>query len=217
MPKTTKSHGATNAGVASPDAQILGKHDFSVEPTIGGVGTREYVRWIERSTLAAEAVAENLPRAFCTMATLTALTSGQLRLIQLPLRVGQVVTSLRFTSVGAATNPSHQWFGLFDGDRNALRFTSNDLTTAWGSNTRKTLALSSPYTASYSGLYYAGVLVVADTTPTVSGVNSVTTVNSVAPVLGGNTSDTGLTTPPALPFTAGSITAGGGMPYVVAL
>jgi hypothetical protein len=77
----------------------------------------------------------------------------------------------------------------------------NDTTTAWAANARKTLALTSTFTTTYSGLYYLGIMVAATTVPTIKGNTAKTggQLGAGAPSLGG-TSTTGLTT--ALPATA---------------
>ncbi len=158
------------------------------------------------------AVAETFPRSTATLGTIAALTSGTLRLIAAPLAAGTTITSLRFTAIGAATTPTNQWAGLFDPARAALALSADDLTAAWAANTTKTFTLTAPVTVTTSGLYYFGLLVAAAAVPTLAGVTSTSVVTARAPVTCGN-SDTGLTAPPALPFTAAAITASGLMPY----
>ena len=226
MGKTSRHGGASDRALAQVDepTDLVGLQNFTTEPTIGDVPLRTYVSptalavvgALNRATSPALAVAENMPRASTVLSTQSVLTSGTLRLIHLSLVAGQVVTSLAPTSIGAAVNPTNQWFGLFDSSRVALRFTVNDLTTAWGANTRKILALTTPFTATYTGLYYAGILVTADTTPSLSSAASQSQVTGQTPILGGNTSDNALTTVPSLPFTAGAITSSGTMPHVTA-
>jgi hypothetical protein len=162
------------------------------------------------------AIAESFPRgAGANFQALSALTSGTLRLLAIPLLSGMTVTSIAVTSVAAASTPTNQWFGLLDSSRAALRLTADDTTAAWAGNTTKTLALSSPYVVPASGLYYIAIMVAAGTPPTLAGSSSGNgSVPSRAPILGGNTSDTGLTSPPALPFTASAITGSGLLPYV---
>lgn len=163
------------------------------------------------------AVAESAPRGWATLATVSALTSGTLRLTSVSLRAGQLVSSIRFTAVGAAVAPSNQWFMLLSSSRVALGVTADDGAAAWGANASKTLALTSPVTVPSTGLYYLGLMVAAATPPTLVGVSSTSVATGIAPILGGNTADTGLTAPPALPFTAGAITASGLLPYGVVL
>lgn len=161
-------------------------------------------------------ISESFPRgAGANFQALSALTSGTLRLVAIPLLAGMPITSIGVTSVAAAVSPTNQWFGLLDASRVAIRLTADDLTAAWAGNTTKTLALTTPYTVASSGLHYIAIMVTAATPPTLAGSSSGNgAVPNRAPILGGNTSDTGLTGPPALPFTAGAITGSGLLPYV---
>ena len=100
-----------------------------------------------------------------------------------------------------------------------LAQTADQLTAAWGTFTAKTLNIAADangaaanYTTTYSGLHYLGIMVAATTVPTLTGGTPGTAVPGLAPVLYGN-ADTGLTTPPAFPLTATSITAVNGAPY----
>lgn len=205
----------------------LVNNDSATTPRVEQVGTTLYkLPTLFVSTPAANAspfylrpsgaLAETFPRgAGANFQALSALTSGTLRMVAIPLLERMPIASIAVTSVGAATTPTNQWFGLFDGNRVALRLTADDTTTAWAGNTTKTLALTSTYTVPTSGLYYIGILVVAATPPTLAGSSSGNgSVPNRAPILGGNTTDTALTGPPALPFTAGVITGSGLLPYV---
>jgi hypothetical protein len=161
-------------------------------------------------------ISESFPRGSgANFQALSALTSGTLRLVAIPLLAGMSITSIGVTSVAAASAPTNQWFGLLDSSRAAIRFTVDDLTTAWAGNTTKVLALTSLFVPTVSGLYYVAINVAATTPPTLAGSSSGNgAVPTRAPILGGNTSDTGLTAPPAIPFTAGAITGSGLLPYV---
>jgi hypothetical protein len=92
---------------------------------------------------------------------------------------------------------------LFDSSRVALRFCPDDTSAAWSTFTVKTLDLSSTFVTTYSGLHYIGLLVTASgTMPKPYGIStSASAVASLAPAMNG-TADTGLTSPPGLPFTA---------------
>lgn len=157
-------------------------------------------------------VAQNLPRAVAGGANNATLTSQVPFLTAIFLASGVTVTSIAFTSgsTGAGT-PAHQIFGLYDSSRALLRATADDTSTAWASNTTKTLNLTATYTTTAAGLYYVAILVDAATVPTLRGTAITSTNhNARAPVLNGNTSDTGLT---ALPNPAGAITAATTIPY----
>ncbi len=218
MPRTTKNAGGSISSQAVDDVgtDLTGIVNFTTEPTIGQVGLRSYVGWSDAATSPATAMVENMPRGHSTLSTLTAFTTGTLRLVYLPLQREQIITSLAFTAVGAGSGLTNQWFALLDSTRRVLAFTSDDLTTAWGANTRKSLNLTAPWTVTYTGLHYAAILVAASGMPTMAGMASSSPVTGQAPILGGNTTDTGLTTVPALPFTAGVITSSGQLPYCAA-
>lgn len=130
------------------------------------------------------------------------LSSGRLSLAAIYIPAGTVVSSISFWSATTAANtPTNQLFGLFDSSLNLLRSSNNDTTTAWAANSRKTLALTSTFTTTYSGIHYLGIMVTATTVPTIKGNTAKTNgaLNAGAPSMGG-TSTTGLTT--ALPATA---------------
>jgi hypothetical protein len=137
----------------------------------------------------------------------------------LPLAAGQKITSLSFTSgTTAANGPTNWWFGLFDSGYAALRFTADQTNTAWGSSTTKTVALSSSYTVTTSGLYYAGIMMAAATScVSLLGVakSNQQIINGINPILNLK-ADTGKTTVPSLPFTATWSANNGQVPYVYA-
>lgn len=218
MGKTSRNGGASDraSGQTEDATDVIGLQNFTTEPSIGDISLRSYMAMLDRALAPSGVLIENAPRSSSVLSTLTVLTSGTLRLVHLPLIAGQTVTSLALTAIGAAVTPTNQWFGLLDSGRRALAFTTDDGSTAWGANTRKSLNLTTPWVVQYTGLHYVAILVAAGTTPTLAGVSSTSIVTGQAPSLSGNTSDTGLTTVPALPFTAGAITASGLMPYVAA-
>lgn len=161
------------------------------------------------------ALAETIPRATTPLSNAAAGTSGTLRLQAIALPAGTVVTGISFLSgTQAAVAPTHQWFALYDSSRVCLAVTNDDTTTAWGANTAKALNLTAPFTTTYSGLYYIGLLVTVSTTmPSWYVSTSDAVVTGLVPILGGNTADTGLTVPHTLPFTAGAITASAQIRY----
>lgn len=146
--------------------------------------------------------AETFPRHLVPEVNTALLSTGRLSLQALAIQAGELLTSISFWSATtAAGTPTNQLFGLYDSSLNLLRSSNNDTTTAWAANTRKTLALTSTFTTTYSGLYYLGIMVTATTVPTLKGYTARTggQLNAAAPSLGG-TSNTGLTT--ALPNPA---------------
>lgn len=145
---------------------------------------------------------ENCDRSTVPEVNTAALSTGRLHLQAIWLPAGVELTEIAFWSATtAAATPTNQIFGLYDIDRNLLRETSNDTTTAWAATTRKSLPFTSAYTTTYSGIYYGAIMVTAATVPTLKGITS--RVNgalaAATPTMGGG-SNTGLTT--SLPATA---------------
>lgn len=141
------------------------------------------------------------------------LSTGRLSLVAISLAKGQVVTSISWLSATTALSVgSNQWFGIFGSDRVMKKVTGDDTSTAWAANTVKTLNLSSTYTATYTGLYYIGICVVATTVPTLRVNSNNVNLTGIAPILSG-TSDTGLTNPASCPSTAAALTAVANVPY----
>lgn len=148
------------------------------------------------------ALYETFDRNLCDEVNTSLLSTGSLSLQAIYIPSGTVVSSISFWSgTTAAGTPTNQLFGLFDSSLNLLRSSTNDTTTAWAANSKKTLALTSTFTTTYSGIHYLGLMVTATTVPTIKGNTAKTNgaLNAAAPSMGG-TSTTGLTT--ALPATA---------------
>ncbi len=148
------------------------------------------------------ALFETFDRDLCDEVNSSVLSSGRLSLQAIWIPAGVTITSISFwsatTQLATGTN---QLFGLYDQSLNLLRSSVNDGATAWAANSRKTLALTSTFTTTYSGIYYLGIMVAATTVPTLKGNTAKTggQLNAASPSMGG-TSNTGLTT--ALPATA---------------
>lgn len=148
------------------------------------------------------ALYETFDRNLCYEVNTAVLSTGRLSLAAIYLPINTTITSISFWSATtAAGTPTNQLFGLYDINLNLLRSSANNTTTAWAANSRKTLALTSTYTTTYSGIHYLGIMVTATTVPTLKGNTAKTNgaLNAGAPSMGG-TSTTGLTT--ALPGTA---------------
>lgn len=155
------------------------------------------------------AVRATFPRAGTPFTAQSALASGRRYLVAIPLLAGDVVTTIAFVSGATAlATGSNQWFELLDSSRTRLAVTADDGATAWPASTEKALNLTAPYTVVTSGLYYLGICVVATTVPNLQGVSSTSPVQTIAPVLCGN-SDTGLTTPASAPSPAAALTMAG--------
>lgn len=61
-------------------------------------------------------------------------------------------------------------------------------------------------------MHYIGIMVKATTVPTLYCATVGTTITGIPPIVSG-TADTGLSTPPSLPFTTASLTASASVPY----
>jgi hypothetical protein len=148
------------------------------------------------------ALFETFDRNLCDEVDSSVLSSGRLSLQAIYIPKDTLVSSISFwsatTALATATN---QLFGLYDSSFNLLRQSVNNGATAWAANSIKTLALSSTFTTTYSGIYYLGIMVAATTVPTLKGNTAKTggQLGAGAPSMGG-TSTTGLTT--TLPATA---------------
>lgn len=118
----------------------------------------------------AATIVSNLTRYQC-VSNLTALTTAVMTSVALPLKAGTVVTSLTFMSATtAAGTPTNYWFALYTPAGVLIAQTADQTSTAWASNTAKTLALSAPHTVTANGVYYAAIMVKATTPPTLQGV-----------------------------------------------
>jgi len=151
-------------------------------------------------------LAETFPRKLVPEINTAALLTGRLTLESLYIPLGTVISSISFWSATTAINtPTNQIFGLYDNNLTLLASSVNDGATAWAANTRKTLNLTAPFTTTYSGIYYLGIMVTATTVPTLKGYAAVIggQLRGAIPILGG-ISTTGLTTilpNPAAPIT----------------
>lgn len=145
---------------------------------------------------------ETFDRDMCDEVNTAALSSGRLSLVAIWIPSGTVISNISFWSATTAlATGTNQLFGLYDINFNLLRSTTNDNSTAWAANSKKTLSLTSTFKTTYSGLYYIGIMVAATTVPTLKGNTAKTggQLSAGAPSMGG-TSTTGLTT--TLPATA---------------
>lgn len=151
-------------------------------------------------------LAETIPREICAEVNTTAPASGTLGMMAIYLTAGQLISNITMASATtAAGTPTNYFFALYDGNRNLLAQSANQTTTAWPANTVKTLAMTTPFRVSVSGLYYIGYFMTATTVATLKGGTARTggQLANTAPVIYG-TSSTGLTT--ALPNPAAAIT-----------
>ena len=158
--------------------------------------------WYNNQKVLTGALYETIDRDMCDEVNSAVLSSGRLSLQAIWLPAGTNINSISFWSATTAlATGTNQLFGLYDLNLNLLRSSVNDTSTAWAANSRKTLALTSSFVTTYTGIHYLGIMVAATTVPTLKGNTAKTggQLNAGAPSMGG-TSNTGLTT--ALPDTA---------------
>lgn len=150
---------------------------------------------------------ENIPRYLASQAT--AVTSQRLMLTAIELPKGITVTSLSFASGATALNTGvHQFFGLYDSSRARLAVSADATSAAWAANTVKTLAMTSPFVTTYTGLHYAACLVQATTMPTLLHLPAaIPTALQAAPVLCGQ-ADSSITAMPANAASISTVFAG---------
>jgi len=152
-------------------------------------------------------LAETFDRNFATN-NASVGASGTLFLNAIYLYAGQTVSNITlFSATTAAATTANLFFALYDASRNLLAQSANQGAYTWAANTKKTLAMSTPYKVTQSGVYYIGVMQNATTIATLMGspTKSNAVVGADAPILHGNSS-TGLTT--SLPNPGAAITAG---------
>ncbi len=223
-PASGETYDITNINIYNNDtvsATVTVKLDVSGTETIlfkGIVGVGDVISWtaeagwkntsnnvtplLNNKKVISGALYETFDRDMCNEVNTSLLSSGRLSLQAIWLPAGVTISSISFWSATtAAGTPTNQLFGLYDNNLNLLRSSSNDTTTAWAANSKKTLSLTSSFTTTYSGLHYLGIMVTATTVPTIKGNTAKTggQLQAAAPSMGG-TSNTGLTT--ALPATA---------------
>lgn len=223
-PSSGETYDIQNINVYNRDtvaATVTIKLDVSATETIlykGVVGVGDVISWsaeggwkntsnnvtplLNNKKVISGALYETFDRDLCDEVNTSLLSSGRLSLQAIWLPAGVTINSISFWSATTAgATLTNQLFGLYDSSLNLLRSSSNDTSTAWAANSKKTLSLTSAFTTTYSGIHYLGIMVAATTVPTIKGNTAKTNgaLNAAAPSMGG-TSTTGLTT--ALPATA---------------
>jgi hypothetical protein len=155
-----------------------------------------------------------------TDGNVAALTTQVMTSVAVYLELGDVVTNLTFVSgTTAAGTPTNWWFALYDTATTPalLRQTADQTSTAWAANTAKTVALSTPWTVTASGIYYASCMVKATTVPTLAGRTLHNAVEAGAIVTGqkilAQTSGSSLTT--TAPSSIASPTTVATVPLVI--
>lgn len=148
-------------------------------------------------------VFETFPRDLANSVR-SAGTSGTLYARAIPLPAGQKVSNL--TAVVGATaeaGGTHGWYALMDNTMKVQAVSADQTGAAvWAANAALTLPMGTPYTTTYSGLYYVGICVVATTMPVFNGTAAMTT--GLTPLLAGSSS-TAQTTPPTVGTTMAAL------------
>jgi hypothetical protein len=173
----------------------------------------EYVSSITPNLGIAGTIAETIPRELCAEISLGGWTTGQVWYQAIYLKAGMLVSNISlFSATTAAGTPTQQRFGLYSRRGTLLCQSADDTTTAWGANTIKTLAMTTPYRVPVSDVYYIAWLMSATTMPSVKGLSlsSVlsgggSTATAVIPFVRqtGNGSLTALNDPGIMPAGAG--------------
>ncbi len=157
--------------------------------------------------------AETFPRRLGA-GTATTLASGVLHLDNIGLPYGMNIGHIAYQNASTALGtPTHWWFALFDQNLNMLAVTADQLTNAWAAYTWMSLPIattaagaSTSFRTTYSGRYYLGIVAVATTMTNIFGYGGNGLLTYTLPATAG-TSSSGLTSPPAFPYTASAITA----------
>jgi hypothetical protein len=137
-----------------------------------------------------------------TVSNASTPNGGTLYVMSTTLAIGQTVGHLGFcTGSNAAVAPTHWWAAILDNTYTQQAHSADQTNTAIPASTWQNLAMVTPYTASYTGQHYFGLMFTATTTipnilaPTFSAAAQLITGSGVpTPVLGG-LSTTGLTVP----------------------
>ena len=114
---------------------------------------------------------QNITQLQCS-ADLSALTTQVMLSVAVPLQVGDLISNITFKSGATATGtPTNYWFALYDTQSTPalIAQTADQTSTAWAANTVKTLALTTAYRVTASGVYYAAIMVKAATPPSLVG------------------------------------------------
>lgn len=151
-------------------------------------------------------------RASATAAS-AALTSGTVYAVATPVEANLLISNVTLVSLTAESGGTHAWVGLADSTGKVLGISADNTGAAYfAANTATTTAIATPFTTTYTGLYYTFVCVVAATTmPTFAAGAAFANaaVSAIAPVYCGTTL-TGQTTPVAVGSSLGTITGTAG-------
>lgn len=186
------SQNAANLGVLTAGSVIT---------NVNGMLSTNYMATINPATAA---LVETIPRHSAN-ASQAASTSGRMQFMSMQLPMGMKITNLTFsTGATAPTGLSHGWYVLMDNTFKVLATTADQTTGVWtGTNAATTIALTSPFTTTYTGLHYVGWMVASTGTGSMQGgTGSISAgVGATTPMLCGISNTTTFTTPPTVGTT----------------
>jgi hypothetical protein len=149
------------------------------------------------TTVLAVTIDRNIPG----LGSLGLLTSGTPRCSMLGFAKPTKVTALHFvTGTTAAITPTHWWVAITDSAGVVVAVSADQLTAALAASTAFSVSFAVPQTLP-AGRYYAALMVVAGTVPTLIGLTGIYNTIAIAPVTDSNSGTTGQTTAPALGAT----------------
>lgn len=206
-----------DAASSSPTPNTLVKLDAAgrtqvVSPSVAAdVANKSYTDAVNLRFSPTGTLATTCDRRSVAAASITALTSGTLRLTAVWLPKGTVVTNLTYLSGAVPVGLTNRWFSLFDSSRNLLGKTA-DNAAAWSAGATLTLPLTTPYTTLADGLFYVGFCEVASTVTALRGLGGSSNAMAIVPILNGD-STAALTNAASTPSPAAVINPQGGIPY----
>ena len=153
-------------------------------------------------------IAETMPRQSCPEVNTVVSTTTQIAMQAIWLQAGMVIKNITICSATTAANtPGHYCFALYTVAGALCGSTADQTSTAWGSNTLLTLALTAAYTVPATGMYYIALCYAGTGVPTIKGGTARTDggLGFAAPALSG-ISSTSYTTGTA-PATIGAVAA----------
>jgi hypothetical protein len=129
--------------------------------------------------------------------------SGTLYVMSISLQTGMTIGHIGFgNGTSATTAVTHWWLCLLDNTFVQQAHTADQLTSNVAASTWYNLATVNPYTATYNGTYYLGIVATITSgampsplSPSFSPITQIVTGTSVPTPLLGGLSSTGLTTP----------------------
>lgn len=165
-----------------------------------------------------------------TVAAMAFPGSGTLQLAMCHIPINTTIAHFNFLAgTTGDAGPTNQWMGLYDSNRNLLAVSADATSTAITASVVTSYAVakvnSTPQSPSggvstnatsfvtyYTGRYYLGLLIATSNAPTFTASGAVVAANTVVPIKSGS-SDTGLTSPSAIPHQATTITPSADIPY----